>query len=84
MTGHSAHDAGSYVPQHLWKEWGERDPITVLERRMLKERWAKQAEIDGIRGQVREEVDTAIAWAEQSPYPDPLELLEHVYDQGAR
>jgi pyruvate dehydrogenase E1 component alpha subunit len=84
MTGHSAHDAGSYVPQHLWKEWGERDPITMLERRMVKERWANKAGIEAIHAQVREEVDAAIEWAEQSPYPDPSELLENVYDEGAR
>ena len=27
MTGHSAHDAGDYVPKHLWDEWAAKDPI---------------------------------------------------------
>src|SRR5215467_11231910 len=36
MTGHSAHDAGDYVPKHLWAEWAAKDPIQRLERRMIE------------------------------------------------
>jgi pyruvate dehydrogenase E1 component alpha subunit len=81
MTGHSAHDAADYVPKHLWAEWGERDPIVRLEKLMLERGWADQSELDSERARIRAEVDEAIAWAEQSPYPDPSELLDRVYDQ---
>ena len=81
MTGHSAHDPADYVPKHLWEEWAEKDPIARLERLMLKQGWADQTELDRHRAEVREEVDQAIAWAEKSPYPDPSELLDNVYEQ---
>jgi pyruvate dehydrogenase E1 component alpha subunit len=82
MTGHSAHDPADYVPKHLWEEWGVKDPIVRLERLMLAHGWADQAELDRRRAEIREEVDEAIAWAEQSPYPDPSELLDNVYEQS--
>ena len=80
MTGHSAHDAASYVPKRLFEEWEKLDPIVRAERRMLEEGWAGQSEVDQMRAAVRQEVDEALAWAEQSPYPDPATLEEDVYE----
>ena len=48
---------------------------------MLDQGWADQAALDRERAQIREEVDAAIAWAENSPYPDASELLDSVYDR---
>jgi pyruvate dehydrogenase E1 component alpha subunit len=80
MTGHSAHDAAHYVPAHLFEEWGKRDPIARIEAKMRKEEWAAQPEIDRVHERVRDEVDAAVAWAEQSPFPDPATLLDGVYE----
>lgn len=79
MTGHSAHDAGDYVPKHLWDEWAQKDPITRLERRMLDNGWVDASDLDGMTNQIRRDVDAAIEWAENSPYPDLSELLDGVY-----
>ncbi len=83
MTGHSAHDAADYVPKHLFEEWGRKDPIVRAERRMLERRWATEAEIAAIHAAIEREVEEAIAWAEQSPYPDASGLLDNVYADGA-
>ena len=79
MTGHAAHDQAGYVPPHLWEEWGKRDPIKRLEASMLENGWAAQADIDRIHEAISTDVDEAVVWAEQSPYPDPATLLEDVY-----
>jgi pyruvate dehydrogenase E1 component alpha subunit len=81
MTGHSAHDAGDYVPAHLWKEWAAKDPIARLERTMVEKGWSSPERIDQTYARIRREVDEAVEWAERSPYPDPSELLEDVYEQ---
>jgi len=81
MTGHSAHDAAHYVPQGLFDEWGKLDPITRLEARMLAEGLADQEMLERARATVHSEVDEAVAWAEQSPYPDPATLEEDVYEE---
>jgi pyruvate dehydrogenase E1 component alpha subunit len=80
MTGHSAHDAAHYVPQGLFDEWGKMDPITRLEARMLAEGWSDQEALDSARAAVHREVDEAVAWAEQSPFPDAATLEEDVYE----
>ena len=80
MTGHSAHDAADYVPKNLWDEWSKLDPIVRLEARMLDKGWTTPADIEQLHARVRAEVDEAVAWAEQSPLPDPAILLDDVYE----
>ena len=80
MTGHSAHDAAHYVPKEMFEEWGKQDPIVRLEKRMLDEGWAKQNDLDAVHSAVKAEVDDAVAWADQSPWPEPASLLNNVYE----
>jgi len=80
MTGHSAHDAAEYVPPALFEEWARRDPIARLEQKMIDQGWDDRAAIDALHAQIREEVDAAVAWAEERPYPDPATLRDGVYD----
>src|SRR5438309_8879438 len=79
MTGHSAHDGADYVPKHLWDEWAAKDPIRRLERLMLEKQWADATDLDQMNAGITQEIDQAIEWAENSPYPDPSELLDGVY-----
>jgi pyruvate dehydrogenase E1 component alpha subunit len=80
MTGHSAHDMAQYVPKGLFEEWSKLDPIARLEKRMLEQAWAVQGEIDEVHARIAREVDDAVAWAEESPFPDPATLLDDVYE----
>jgi pyruvate dehydrogenase E1 component alpha subunit len=82
MTGHSAHDAAEYVPKELWKEWAQRDPISRLEKQMVEKEWVAPGEIDRLYGEIKKEIDAAVEWAENSPYPDASELMNGVYDRG--
>jgi TPP-dependent pyruvate/acetoin dehydrogenase alpha subunit len=79
MTGHSAHDGADYVPKELWGEWAAKDPILRLERQMVEKGWADATEIDQMNGEIARAIDEAIEWADNSPYPDPSELLDGVY-----
>ncbi|HOL73987.1 MAG TPA: thiamine pyrophosphate-dependent enzyme, partial [Bryobacteraceae bacterium] len=81
MTGHAAHDSAFYVPKHLFEEWAAKDPILRLERHMIENGIATREEIDAMYARIRAEVDEAQAWAEQSPFPDPSELLTNVYEE---
>ncbi len=79
MTGHSAHDAAEYVPAGLREEWAAKDPIARLEKKMIGKDWAAQDEIARMHDEIRQEIDAAVEWAENSPLPDPSELLDNVY-----
>jgi pyruvate dehydrogenase E1 component alpha subunit len=80
MTGHSAHDGAHYVPKGLFEEWRKLDPISRLQDKMLGEGWADQNALDDMHASILQEVDEAVAWAEQSPLPDPAGLLDDVYE----
>ncbi len=80
MTGHSAHDGAHYVPKRLFEEWEKLDPIVRLQAAIIENGWADQAEIESMRAGILQEIDEAVAWAEQSPYPDPSTLLQGVYE----
>ena len=82
MTGHSAHDAAEYVPPAMWEEWGRKDPITRLEKKMVEKAWTTEGEICHLHDEIRKEIDEAAEWAEKSPYPDPSELLDNVYGRS--
>jgi TPP-dependent pyruvate/acetoin dehydrogenase alpha subunit len=81
MTGHSAHDAGDYVPSYLWSEWAEKDPIQRLEKQMMARGDATRESFEILYAQVRREVDEAVAWAEASPLPEASTLTEGVYEE---
>ncbi|MBS1830107.1 MAG: thiamine pyrophosphate-dependent dehydrogenase E1 component subunit alpha [Acidobacteria bacterium] len=80
MTGHSAHDPADYVPKKMFEEWGAMCPIQRMQNRMVEEGWATGEEVSDILARIRKETDEAIEWAEKSPYPDPSELTERVYE----
>jgi TPP-dependent pyruvate/acetoin dehydrogenase alpha subunit len=81
MTGHSAHDDAGYVPKELFKEWAAKDPILRYERFLTGEGILKSSECEWTRRSVVEEIDRALEWAEQSPYPDPEDCLRGVYHE---
>jgi TPP-dependent pyruvate/acetoin dehydrogenase alpha subunit len=80
MTGHSAHDNAHYVPKDLFEKWARLDPIPRLEARMIEKGWADRDEIDQTHARILKEVDEAVEWAENSPWPDPATLCDGVYE----
>jgi TPP-dependent pyruvate/acetoin dehydrogenase alpha subunit len=59
--------------------WKARDPIARLERHGLERGVLSTAEIGAMREQVTRELDGAVAFAEQSPFPDPKDLLVDMF-----
>lgn len=60
-------------------EWRERDPLPLFEARLQEIGALSEDEAAGVRREVMDEVQEAIAFAEASPFPDPSALLEDVY-----
>ena len=82
MTGHSAHDDAGYVPKAMFDEWGKKDPIHRCQNVLLSEKIMSLQEIQNLQQQVIREIDEAVGWAENNPYPDPLDCLGGVYAEG--
>ena len=59
--------------------WQARDPISAFEQNLIDLKVMTQDKIDSVYAEVNEALDEAVAFAEQSPYPDPSVLLDDVY-----
>jgi pyruvate dehydrogenase E1 component alpha subunit len=62
------------------QQWrAERDPIAVLSKWLLSEKFATQSQLDEIQAQAKSEIDAAVAFALQAPYPGTDKVGEDVY-----
>lgn len=59
--------------------WRARDPIDMFHARLRVAGRLTEREFEHLAAEVRDEVDAAVAFAEQSPLPAPSELFEHVF-----
>jgi pyruvate dehydrogenase E1 component alpha subunit len=60
-------------------QWRQRDPIFTFEADMIRADAATEAEFEAVWGELRADIAAAIEFAEESPFPDPDQLLVDVY-----
>jgi len=60
-------------------EWRGRDPITLFEQELARQKILTPAAAEVVHGEIHKQVDEAIAFAESSPLPAPEDLLNDVY-----
>ncbi|SHI14404.1 pyruvate dehydrogenase E1 component alpha subunit [Sporobacter termitidis DSM 10068] len=68
--GHFVGDSAPYKKPEDQTIWREKDPIPNFEKRLMKEGVANAAEIDKIQAETEEEIQAAVEFAEESPYPE--------------
>ena len=61
------------------EEWRKRDPIHMFEARLAELGVLAKEDAEAVHAEVRADVEAGIAFAEESPPPDPATLLEDVY-----
>ena len=79
--------AGEYRPKDEQASWKERDPILAYGNRLMAGGMLSQPEWDAIDAEEIARVDAAVVFADNSPFPDADEALEHLFSsdsQGAR
>ncbi len=79
--GHSVSDPAKYRTKEEVKEYKDKDPINILEKKMISEKYSTEAEIKQIKADVKAEVEAAVEFAENSSYPDASELYTDNYLQ---
>jgi acetoin:2,6-dichlorophenolindophenol oxidoreductase subunit alpha len=73
----------TYRTDEELEEWKKRDAITGFEARLLQLGTITQKAIDAVYANINAEIEEAIQFAEDSPFPQPEELLEDVYSVRA-
>ncbi|MCC6383166.1 MAG: thiamine pyrophosphate-dependent dehydrogenase E1 component subunit alpha [Dehalococcoidia bacterium] len=61
-------------------QWRKRDPVALLEAHLADAQILSSDDARAVHDEVRAEALAAVAFAESSPFPEPHELLEDVYD----
>ena len=79
--GHSVSDPAKYRSKEELQAYRDRDPIDSLESKILANDMATQEEIDAIQKKIKAEIEEAVKFADESPFPDPSELYTDNYVQ---
>ena len=61
------------------EEWKKKDPIDQFEARLAEQGVLSAEEAQAVHDEVMSEIDAAIQFAEESPYPEADSILEDVY-----
>ncbi|KAB1066288.1 pyruvate dehydrogenase (acetyl-transferring) E1 component subunit alpha [Salibacter halophilus] len=79
--GHSMSDPAKYRSKEEVEEYKSKDPVSVVLDIIEKKKYASEKQIKEIQDRVKETVNEAVKFAEESPAPKPEELYEDVYMQ---
>lgn len=79
LRGHMEPDTQEYVDKNELASWKQRDPLVLLEQRLLAEEAIDAKELAAIKLRVKETVENAAAFALAAPYPSFDEMLTDVY-----
>ncbi len=71
--------AGNYRPKEEQEEWRAREPIAPFAEKLIADGVIDRAEWEAIDAEETEAVEHAVRFAENSPFPDPEEALEHLF-----
>jgi pyruvate dehydrogenase E1 component alpha subunit len=77
--GHSRVDPAKYRPTEEVERWLIKDPLKRFKEALLRNANFSQAEIQEVEKNVAAEIEKAVSFAIESPYPTPEEALEDVY-----
>jgi TPP-dependent pyruvate/acetoin dehydrogenase alpha subunit len=79
MHGHAEHDPADYVPEELYDEWSNKDPVQLFENVLLEAGVIDEATAKKVREDARQQAIAARRKALADPMPDPSTVEEGVY-----
>ncbi len=79
MVGHSRSDPRNYRSREEEAAWQARDPILHLAQKLKEMELGTSETLASIEKEVVAEVEEAVSFAEESPYPEPTDTLKHVF-----
>lgn len=77
--GHSMSDPAKYRSKEEVEQYKERDPLVIIRKTILDNKYVTEADLKEIEQSVKEIVKEAVEFSENSPLPDEGELYTQVY-----
>ena len=79
--GHSMSDPQKYRSKDEVEEYKEQDPIETTKAKLIENFGVTEEQIEAINERIKQVVDEAVKFAEESPWPNDDELLKDVYQE---
>jgi pyruvate dehydrogenase E1 component alpha subunit len=79
FMGHSMSDPGNYRTRAEIERYQERDPIKLFSATLKEKKIADDQQLEQIDSEARQQVEEAVRFAEESPFPAPEELYTDIY-----
>jgi len=77
--GHYEGDRQTYKPKEEIDDWKSRDPIPAFRRKLLENIILTSVDFENIDRTVTEEIENAVKFARESPFPAPEETLQDIF-----
>jgi pyruvate dehydrogenase E1 component alpha subunit len=74
-------DPAKYRTKEELENYKAQDPIEQVRNTILKNKLATQEDLKKIEDKIKDIVAESVKFAEESPYPDPEEVYDDVYEQ---
>jgi pyruvate dehydrogenase E1 component alpha subunit len=77
--GHFEGDPMVYRPKEEFEAWLAKDPIPRFEKSLREMKVLTEAKLADLREEIEARIEAAVKFAEDSPWPEPAEIMEDVY-----
>lgn len=79
FKGHSMSDPRKYRTKDEEAEFQNEDPIEKVLKKIKENKFATEKQLEAIHSKVKKEIEEAIKFAEESPFPEPEAMYEDIY-----
>jgi pyruvate dehydrogenase E1 component alpha subunit len=79
MHGHAEHDSADYVPDKMRDEWSKKDPVELIEKRLIDAGILSAEDAESTRTAARKWAIEARKIALAAEMPDPKNIEEGVF-----
>ncbi len=84
FRGHSMADPEEYRTKEQVEEWRKKDPIENFAKKLEDEGVIEEGEREKLDEEVVAQIDKAVQFADESEFPTPESLYEHIYVLGGQ
>lgn len=79
--GHSMSDPATYRTKDEVESYKAKDPVEHTLDTLKDNKWITDAQVEAIEKKIKDIIDDAVKFADESPFPDASELYKDVYKQ---
>ena len=79
--GHSRNDACGYRPKEEEAEWFAKDPVVLFRKKILEHGVITEEELQKEEAAIEQEIEDAVEYAKQAPFPANEDALINVFKE---